>query len=439
MKETLKYILIFIVTIFILFIALVVSSKIPHSAIEENLKESIEFYKKNAGIHRIKRKQFYSYIHYFADTRKLNIIYCLDSNNALESVLWSKYYKDSNMDSNQDFIKLVEKSKEPNNQYLRYWNGCMLILRPLLIVLNMEQIYLINKIILAILTLVLLCVLFKKSKKIAMVFLIALILVASWYVSYCIEYSVTFYIMITTIMIALKIDNKENNDSKLLKLFLITGIITCFFDFLTTEILTIFVPLIIILAVRWEEGRLEKSNKTFKFILKACFFWLLGYLGAWLSKWILASLILHINALEYVKENIALRINGLQGLENHEELYNQVIQRNIFTIPLMYQINTIINRLDVKIAIVMIIFFILIFTNWKELKNKKYICFFVGIGIMPYIRYLILANHSYRHVMFTFRDQIITIMVLIYIIIDCFNYKLLFKRISIKSILKNTK
>lgn len=57
MKKILIYITIFIYTILILFLALVISSRIPHSAIQDNLKESVNFYKKRAGIYRIKNKK----------------------------------------------------------------------------------------------------------------------------------------------------------------------------------------------------------------------------------------------------------------------------------------------------------------------------------------------------------------------------------------------
>ena len=436
MKIILNYITIFILTILILFIALVVSTKIPRSAIEDNLKESVEFYKKRAGIYRIKNKHIYSYIHYFADTRKLNIIYCADSEKPIESVLWAKYYQEIKMDSNKDFIELVENPKEPNTQYLRYWNGCMLFLRPLLTIFNMEQIYLINKIILSILALMLIVMLFKKSKKLAFIFLLSLILVSSWYVTFCIEYSVTFYVMFISSIITLQIENnkcnksQENIDEKLSKLFLITGIFTTFFDFLTTELLTVFVPILFILVIRKEENRLYSLRYIIKFIIKLCILWFIGYAGMWLAKWILASFILNINAFEYVKENAMLRINGLQGLSNYEELYNYVIQKNLFAVPLMYIIKANFYKIDVKFTISIIIILLLLFINWKELKNKKILLIFVFIGFMPYLRYLVLANHSYRHAMFTFRDQIISIMVILYIIIDCFNYKLLFKKIN---------
>lgn len=438
-KKILKYLFIFVLTLMILFTALTVSSTIPRSAIEEKLKESAEFYKTKFGIEKIKNERKYSYIHYFADTRKLNIIYCIDSEKPIESTLWSNYYLVTKADMNKDFIDLIENSLEPNTQYLRYWNGCMLFLRPLLTIFNMEQIYLLNKILLSVLSLILIIMLLKKSKKLAFIFLLALILVASWYVSFCIEYSVTFYIMLITSMIAIKIDEgKGNANENLFKLFLITGSVTTFFDFLTTELLTIFVPLLLILIIRKEENRLESVNSTFKFVLKASVLWFVGYAGMWVSKWILSSIILHINAFELVKDSAMLRINGLQGLSNHKELYNHVFEKNFFTIPLINFIQINFFKIEIKIGLAIMMVFLLVFTNWKELRNKKYLLVIILICIIPYLRYLILANHSYRHAMFTFRDQIITIMCFMYIVIECLNYKLLLKNVSCSNLLKKS-
>ena len=445
MKKISIYIIIFVCTVLFLFSLLVVSSMIPHSAIEQKLKESANYYKTRPGVYKIKYEQRYSYIHYFADTRKLNIIYCIDSEHPIESTLWSKYYQTVKRDTNTEFIHLVERNEEPTTQYLRYWNGCMLFLRPMLTIFNIEQIYLINQIILSILILVLFIILFKKSKKIAFIFLLALILVSVWYASFYIEGSVMFYVMLITSMIAIKIDSNKKNKSrdeineKLSRLFLITGIITTFFDFLTTEILTLFVPLMIIVMLRKEEKRIDGLKDTSKFLLKLCILWFIGYAGMWIAKWVLSSLILHINAFEYVKDRAVLRINGLQGLSNYEQLYKNVIGRNLFAIQLLYIIKTNFFKWQVKLTLAIIIALLLLFINWKELKNKKYLLVFVFIGIMPYIRYLILANHSYRHAMFTFRDQIITIMALIYIIVECLNYKLLFKKIKLKRFKKTTK
>lgn len=52
MKKILKYLLIFIVVLSILFTLLVITAKIPKSKIEKNLEDSIEYYRENNGIEK---------------------------------------------------------------------------------------------------------------------------------------------------------------------------------------------------------------------------------------------------------------------------------------------------------------------------------------------------------------------------------------------------
>ena len=435
MKKVLKYIIIFVGTVLLLYSSLVITAKIPRKAIEKNIKESAQFYKKVQGIHRYKLGRVDTYIHYFADTRKLNVLYSMDSKETFKSTLWSKYYMKTHMDTTFDFINLVEHDEKPNDNYLRYWNGCLAILRPLLTVFNIAEIYFINKIVLAILTMILLVLLFRRSKKLSIAYFLSLILTTSWYASYCIEYSVLFYVMFITSIIALIIDNPKKDikkvNEKLFILFFVTGIVTTFVDFLTTELLTIFIPLIFILVIRKEENRLGSLKETIIFVIKTGLLWFAGYGLMWLAKWILASVVLRINAFDYVKKNLSLRFSGLQGAPNQKVLHLGALERNIFSLSFMYYIRENINNWRVWYFISIITITILIFTNWKELKNKKYLIILWIFALVPYARYLILANHSYRHAMFTFRDQIITLVVFIYTVFDCFNYKLLTKKVEI--------
>ena len=43
------------------------------------------------------------------------------------------------------------------------------------------------------------------------------------------------------------------------------------------------------------------------------------------------------------------------------------------------------------------------------------------LGLVPYVRYLLLSNHAYMHYFFTYRAQLVTVMVLMYI---CWEYGL---------------
>lgn len=427
LKPILKYILIFITTLLILFTTLAITAKIPKSSIEENLQESVEFFKKNSGIEESLKRRDYTFLHYYADTIILNIIYCIDSSKPIQSIMWANYYEEFKADINNDFITVVEEQKEPNQQYVRYWHGSMVILRPLLTILNIEQIYLLNKIVMYSLAIILFILLFRKSKKLSIVYLLAMIMIAFPIVPFCLEYSWTFYIMLITSIIAIQIEKR--GDKGLFVLFFITGILTCFFDFLTTEIITLMVPILLVLFIRKEENRLTNFKETSKFMLKSCALWGIAYIAMWFSKWILASIILKINAMDYVKEQAMLRINGLQGIKSKQEMYLGALYNNWHA---LYPINIIKRKSDLWKMAGIFLAVVAVLLDWKNMKSKWFSILMLIIGLTPYMRYLVLANHSYRHYFFTFREEIITVMAITFIIIDCLNYRLWFKKIKIR-------
>ena len=428
-KSLCKYVLIYIITVAILLGLLVLAAKLPRDKIKANIKDSIEFYKENDGIEILISRRDYSYVHYYADAILLNIIYNIDEDKPLESVLWANYYETVKADVNNDFIKVVEEDLKANQQYLRYWHGEIAMLSPLLIMFNMQQIYVINRVLLYGLVITLLVVLFIKNKKLAIIYLISMIMIAFPVVPLLFEYSWTFYIMLIVSILATLLE-KRGNDI-LYKLFFITGIVTCYLDFLTTEIITVLVPLLFILYLRKEEGRLTNIKETIKFVMVTCILWFTGYALMWGAKWLIASLALGINALSYVTENALHRVNGLQGLESRDIIYKNVIWRNTHA---LYPINAVKKVSTVWKIYTGILFAMILSFDWKNIKKKWLILIILGISLIPYIRYFILANHSYMHSFFTFRSQMITIIGIGIIILECLNYKLLLKDINLKEI-----
>ena len=92
-----------------------------------------------------------------------------------------------------------------------------------------------------------------------------------------------------TIDVSVKLALKEKY-SWIGPFFLITGMVTVYFDFLTTETLSLLVPLLLILRVSRVQGK-----EWWLMAAKSCIAWLIGYLGMWLMKWGLASVILGID------------------------------------------------------------------------------------------------------------------------------------------------
>ena len=221
MKAFMRYILIFFITLFILLSLLVVTAKIPRSAIQQNIKESTKIFKNNLEIYRLDYKRDYTYLHPYADAMLVNIIYCIDTNCPLEAVIEAKYHcRLFEKFISYNFEAMVEGEWEGNQEYLRYWHGQMAILRPLLVFFDLGQIYIINIIAFWILTIILIIILIKKKYiNLLIGFLIAFIMCTIPIVPLCLEYSTTFYIMLlsTIIAIYIKDDNKKLENTIIIK------------------------------------------------------------------------------------------------------------------------------------------------------------------------------------------------------------------------------
>ena len=426
-KKVIQYIGIFAIVFSLLLTVLLATMKIPREAIENNLIKSAEYFRNRNMVEKIQRNREYTYLHLWSEAVLLNIIYCVDTDNVLESAMLDRYYESRSANTNKDYISLIENYEEPNTQYLRYWHGSMAILRPCLVLLSIQQIFILNYIIINILFLILLIILLKKSKKLALIFVISMGAIAFPIVGISLLYSWCFYIMMITSIVAILIEKKGNN--ALYKLFFVTGIITCFLDFLTTEIITVFVPILFVIFIRKEENKTFNLKDSLIFVTKASIIWLLGYISMWGAKWLLASIVLKINAMDYVFDNLKLRINGVDSLMPPERMYLQVIPRNFFSLYPICNFKNIKKWASI-LAVLAIIFVISI--DWKNIRKNKFALLMMLIAIIPYIRYLVLANHSYKHFFFTYREQIISIIAISMVYVDCFNKKLWLKKMGAK-------
>jgi len=273
--------------------------------------------------------------------------------------------------------------------------------------------------------------LFRKSKGLAFVYLVSMIMIAFPIVSKCLEYTWMFYVMLIASIIAVCIEKK--GDKSLSILFFITGMVTCFLDFLTTEIITLFVPMLLVLIIRKKEGRLTKFKEGFVFVIRTGVLWSIGYVGMWIAKWALSSIILGINAMDYVTEKAINRINGLQGLTSRSRMYKGAIINNLHA---LYPINIIKKKVDLKLILISFAIFVAIFMDWKNIKKMWFPVLLLMIALTPYLRYLVLANHSYRHSIFTFRSQMITVIALGNVVLESLNYRLIFKEIKFRKNMK---
>ncbi len=162
-----KRILVPMITALICILLLIVTALIPQSAIQETSYESAVYYMDHDLFAHVGDVKFNTMQDNYADCILSNIIYNIDSKNPIGSVLLASYYSGEKQNVNVSFMKSIEENLSGNTDYLRYWHGSMVILRPLLTIFNITQIRVILGVIVYVLILACCTILWKKKERYA--------------------------------------------------------------------------------------------------------------------------------------------------------------------------------------------------------------------------------------------------------------------------------
>ncbi|MBQ1311293.1 MAG: hypothetical protein IIY55_05520, partial [Blautia sp.] len=302
MKNPLKFFLIyllsFIMTVVISAGLLFAAALIPRDAVQKNMQESAEYYVEKAADSNIIPGIKATFVDRFADSLILNITYHLDPEHPLESVMWSYFYGYPSQHAPQYLLDSINGAYGENprmEEYLRYWHGSVVFMKIFHLFWNIKHITVFHCALLLTLTLILLFMLWRRKYTAEIIgLLISLIAVSAWVAPLGLEFYWVFPIMMITAIISLIMIEKNCSERSFILLFLVVGMITVYLDFLTTETITILVPLLLITRIRARKEEHASFIAQFLFSLKCSISWLIGYLGMWAAKWLLAKMILHI-------------------------------------------------------------------------------------------------------------------------------------------------
>lgn len=404
------------VVIYLLLTGLIVGvAIIPRERIKTNMLESAEYMCESPTQWLLTDWIHASQIDHYADCITLSIAYELDESRPLQSAMTTSFYGYQTTAINTMLLESVRDDLSATTEYLRYWHGSAAAMRLLHLFWNIKTIYMFHAILMAAVSLILIILLFKNGfREEAVAYVLAMIIVSSWYVPLCLEYTYTFICMMVSAIIGF-IFALKHKDQWLGLFFMITGMVTVYFDFLTTETLTLLIPLLLILRVWSRQGREEKWVYSLKFGIA----WSAGYLGMWMMKWLTASIVLGENVMPYVTGHVSERISGtVNGYQMTGNTYIDTLLlnlRNLF--PYEYGLS--------GAVLVMVFVFVLIVipvvagrVRLKEKVSCSNVALFVIIGLIPYVRFLVLHNHSYIHNFFTYRAQAATVMAICFVILE---------------------
>ncbi len=222
---------------------------------------------------------------------------------------------DNNTDSIMMSISMDEQSGNPlvramnmSNEYMgkdysRYWQGYVVLLRPLLAVFNYAQVRVINAVV------QLLLVFFfayevwqKKGKEYALLMLSSYVLLMPLAMINSLCLSASFYVSIIGSMVLLKGCDKWKDNAKYAYVFVGIGMATSFVDILTYPLYTWGIPMIWWLLVQEEKKDIWQS---FKQVVVSGMAWISGYFGFWFMKWTLATVITGRNVFAEAADKIS--------------------------------------------------------------------------------------------------------------------------------------
>ena len=307
---------------------------------------------------------------------------------------------------NRDYYNPIQAAMSIN-QYPRYWHGYQVLLRPLTVVFQVQELRYLGMLTFHLLFFWSAWLMAKKTKPLYAMFYV--LTVASGYVVFlpvCFQFLTTFLVLFVSLIVLLRRydKNKPLPAVKWMLYFFVVGMVENFFDFLTYPILTLGIPLVLLLWLRVRDEQADFRG-NFWFMFKASLTWFFGYALTWISKWLLSAAILGVRYFWRTMSVVQYRLEG-----SEEEPLDRIgtIQRNLKA-WLNVQDGGVISWSKIALLILIVAVVLII---WRKLKDWKTVGAYLPIlfvAAYPYIWYLVMSNHSQIHYWYTYRAQLVAL------------------------------
>lgn len=404
LRSVTKHTAIFAIVLFLLWLLLFLSALIPNDAIRDNMKQSANTYKAHSTYEFVNGNNFNSIADYYADALWLNIAWNIGEGNSLKSVIQTDYYDGEGLGENAGLYLTITENKAPNTDYTRYWHGTAMFIRLGHIFTDVEGIRLIGFISFLFLVGLTIFVLARKRHwDLAVMLALSIAAVQIWNIRLSMEYQPAFILAFALIPLFLVLE--QRGDKWLTILSVISGTAVAFFDFLTTETVTILLPLALVVTVRAKENRLGSLKENLLLLLKCGICWAASYGGAFVVKWLIASMVTGENAFSLALNSAEMHALGATAVNfDPRGLPHSWIDGLLSSLSTMLGSE---QRVDyTRITAMLFAGFLIMFSVWYLLRRKKYnsvVMPLIILGGLVLARFILLNNHTYMHCFFTYR------------------------------------
>ena len=415
MKRRIKNALIVMLTgVMVGVVLLLITFALPVKGARTHVKESLytmtqEIYGEDATP---LRKYIFEIKDSFTDYLMVqNALEDVEGKNVLEHAMYVYHHDLANETTwltQESLEAMMERGTEGMylQEYSKYWHGYLIWLKPLLMLMSWASV---ENLLVVVQVLMLLAVVglafYKKQPLLAVgipitfLFMKPLGLWYSFTLTTC--WGITMIALLADLLFYERIQERKLREVY----FLVLGIMTAYFDFLTYPITTLGIPLCFYLVRSCGEN--DSWWKRLKEIFWSAASWCVGYIGMWGMKWVIAELTVQSGTLRNAAWSIIYRTEPLDG-------YVSVFSGSKRTLAAVLQQY---DSAYYWILFAVILLAAVVSSVWCLVKtpNKIWavtmVCL-LGAAVLPFAWLIATQNHTAIHCSFTFRIMSVTVIAL---------------------------
>ena len=284
--------------------------------------------------------------------------------------------------------------------YGRYWHGYLLFLKPLLLFFNLSDIRMMLMLAQLALAAALLCLAYKKKgARLAVPLGLALVCINPVSAAMSMQFSSIYLLTLLFALAELRIDSFSKERGWLL--YLLLGICTAFFDFLTYPPTAFGICVLLEILISQGSAR-EKLGKT----VLSGFCWGLGYGGMWSGKWVIGSLLTGQNILADAITTAQYRTGTeVAAGEGAAAGFGEILGKNL---------SALLGPADLLLfaGLLVVFLWLLISKKYRFAPEQSSFPALVLVALVPFAWYFVLKNHSSVHYWMTYRNLSVTVTAL---------------------------
>lgn len=414
-KSWVRYIAIPVLVVVICCSALFLSGLLPQSRIRRTMQTS--------AVQRLDEGLMPQYVNrsmpsFAADGNTETIILVstllMDTTKRPESILTNPLY--SGPDPNEALLDAAINDVEPSGTYVRYWQGFRAPLRLLFMAFNYEEIRaLIYLAFYALLIAATLSIASHISTIAAVAFALSAAAMNITVISLSVQHSVCFLLSFVFILFMLRWYRKKETSPALP--FIVFGMLTQFFDFYTSPLLTFCYPFLMLwlLEKKAEDISMKRSFRLFLICLLS---WFVGYVGMWLVKLALVTVFTSINGFENGFGSFASRI-GIRKSAKIATSYSPIM-------AIIYSLRSLVGTIKLGIAGVALVALAAILLTIQLIRKGQFTlwlhnnAFLIWMSFIPFVWFSITASPTYLHAYFQYRTLAVTIFCMVFVLFSAF-------------------